>query len=678
MNNCIIKYLEGKTRVVITHELSYLKYMDRIIYMKSGRIEWTGVYNDIINQSFYSDLIKNKNDSKNDDKELINKDKSIVGNDNNNIVKLTQEEEQGNERVSSAVYLDYFKYLGGNFYMFLVFIFALIWQIHKSGRDIWLAYWSEEENQDKCRDESKYKWIFYIIFAILGLFAAFFTSLRHIMLTKAIVKLGRNAHKDMIDRLIKAPVNLFHEVVPRGQIYNRLSKDLDNVNNSIMTLGSLLTSFYSVIGAFVLCAIYDPFSLIFMPFVFFIGYILTNFYLIGSRPLTRMSSVSWSPLLNAISETIFGNATIRAFNIELFYKNKFYDKINDSSNSNETVKGVNIWFQEIFIILSIIYLAYLILKTTIDKDNISSQMCAIIFTYSILLHEHLGALFNRYATLENELVSMERCCNYKKIIQEPLSYKQNIDDKLISENWPKNGKIEFKDLSVRYRPGTDIVLKKINFAINPGEKIGICGRTGSGKSTICLSLFRFLEVTEGKILIDDIDISNTGLDLLRKNLTLIPQDPFLLQGTLKFNIDPFNEIKNEQIIKILKEIGFEYTESDDKILDKIIEQGGTNLSVGQRQLVCIARAILGKRKIILMDEATANIDMNTEKLIQNALNIALKDSTIISIAHRIKTIINFDKILVIDSGQIKEFDTPSNLLNNSNSLFFELYNKSKI
>ena len=681
MTDCIIRYLDGKTRIVVTHALHYLKYMDRIIYMKSGRIEWVGFYDEVKNQPFYSELMKTmkaSNDSNESKDKNDNNKKQYAKNKDNNIVKLTQEEEQSRGTVKFAVYLDYFRYIGGVCYIGLVFIFAIFWQANKGGRDIWLAYWSEEENQEKCRQEAKNKWIFYSIFTALGLFAAFFTSIRHIMLTKGIIKLGRNAHRDMIEKLIKAPINLFHETVPRGQIYNRLSKDLDNVNNDVITLGTLLTSLFNVIGAFVLCGIFDPYSLIYMPIVFILGYIITSFYLIGSRPLTRMASISWSPILNVINETILGSTTIRAFNDEMFYKDKFYDKINNSFNANLTSKGITVWFQEMFTIISLLYLTYLLIKTTFSQENITSQMCAIIFTYSILLQEHLGALFNKYATFENELVSMERCCKYKHIVQEAPSYKLNIDDNLVKENWPQKGEIEFKNYSVRYRPGTEIVLKNISFVVKPGEKIGVCGRTGSGKSTICLSLFRFLDVTEGQIFIDNVDIETIGLDLLRRNLTIIPQDPCLLQGTLKYNIDPFNKTSNEEIIQILKDIGFEYTEPDDKILDKLIELSGSNLSVGQKQLVCIARALVRKNKIVIMDEATANIDMNTEKIIQKALNLVLKDSTIITVAHRIKTIVDYDKILVLDAGRVREFDTPANLLNDQNSLFYMLYNKSTL
>jgi ABC-type multidrug transport system fused ATPase/permease subunit len=274
------------------------------------------------------------------------------------------------------------------------------------------------------------------------------------------------------------------------------------------------------------------------------------------------------------------------------------------------------------------------------------------------------------------MISMERCTNYKNIIQEKSSYIPEIDDKLIKEKWPKKGEISFRNFSVKYRPETDIVLKKLNINIKHGEKVGVCGRTGSGKSTICLCLFRILEAEEGQIFIDDIDISTIGLDLLRNSITIIPQDPCLIEGTLKYNIDPFNKNKNEEIIKILKDIGFEYSEPDDKIMDKNIEQGGSNLSVGQKQLICIARALLRKSKIVIMDEATSNIDINTEIAIQKALNILLENSTVITVAHRIKTIINYDKVLVLDDGEVKEFDSPSILIKNINSLFYQLLSKS--
>ena len=684
MKNCIVKYLKGKTRVVVTHALSYLKYMDRIIYMKKGKIEWSGTYQEVQSQPFYSELAKTTgfgralsgdvNESSTDAKD----ENKIKKKEDDKVVKLIKEEEQSLGGIKYTVYLDYFRYMGGICYMITVLIVMCLWQLNKGGSDLWLAYWSEEKNQSKSKDDPKYKWIFFGIFSGLGLLSVFFMFLRIIMLTKGVVRLGRTVHKDMIERLIKAPINLFHETVPRGQIYNRLSKDLDHMNFSMWALGDLLTSLLSVIGSFILCGIYDTYSLLYMPVVFIVGYFVTTFYLSGSRPLTRIASISRSPILNVISETLPGNPTIRAFQDETFYKEKYYDKINNSLNINLISRGTSIWFQEMFKFMSIIYLAYLVVRTIFNRENVTAQSCSIIFTYSVLLQEYLGSIFSRCANLENDMVSMERCCKYMHIVQEEPSYIPNIDDPLKQDSWPKNGEIEFKDFSVRYRPGTEIVLKKINFHVQPGEKVGVCGRTGSGKSTICLCLFRILEATEGNIYIDNVDIATIGLDLLRSNLTIIPQDPCLLEGTLKYNIDPFNKNKNEDIIQILKDIGFDYTEPDDKIMDKMIEQNGANLSVGQKQLVCIARALLRKSKIVVMDEATANIDMNTEQIIQKALNLVLENSTVITVAHRIKTIINYDKILVLDAGEVKEFDTPTNLLKDENSLFHELYTKSTL
>ena len=256
--------------------------------------------------------------------------------------------------------------------------------------------------------------------------------------------------------------------------------------------------------------------------------------------------------------------------------------------------------------------------------------------------------------------------------------KKKIIDATLT-NWPKEGKIQFINFSVKYRPDTDIILKNISFEIKPNEKIGIAGRTGSGKSTITLCLFRILEATQGKILIDDIDISTIGLDILRSSLTIIPQDPALMEGTLRYNIDPLNKYTDNEIKEVMKRIGFDYIldKSPDGI-NQIITEGGSNLSVGEKQLICISRAILRKSKIIIMDEATASIDYQTEEIIQKTINELLNESTIITIAHRIKTIINYDRIMTLENGEIVNFDTPQNLLKDKNSLFYELYSKSTL
>ena len=492
------------------------------------------------------------------------------------------------------------------------------------------------------------------------------------------LRLSRYLHKDMILHLVKAPINLFHDTIPRGQIYNRLTKDLDTCLFNFGSLKGTIDCLLRCISSFILCAIYDIYSLLYMPFIFIFGYIITKFFLRGSRPLTRIEAVSRSPILNTLSETLPGFASIKAFKVEINYLEKYYNKINDCFNINICIRGVNMWLQEMFKILSIFYLVYLVVRTCMNEEYQTAQSVGIMFTYSVFLQDNLGWCFACFAFTENNMICMERCKKYTEIKGEKPSYIKGKDDKLEKENWPQKGEIKFENYSVRYRPNTEIVLKNLNFKINSGEKIGIVGRTGSGKSTICLCLFRILEPFEGTIYIDDEDITKIGLDILRKNITIIPQDPCLMEGTLKYNIDPFNIVEDEEIISILKKIGFEYSENDELILNRKIEQSGTNLSVGEKQLICICRAILRKTKIIVMDEATANIDMNTEEKIQKALEYALNNSTVITVAHRIKTIINYDKILVLNNGEIIEFDTPKNLIDNEKSLFYQLYSKSTI
>jgi ABC-type multidrug transport system fused ATPase/permease subunit len=269
------------------------------------------------------------------------------------------------------------------------------------------------------------------------------------------------------------------------------------------------------------------------------------------------------------------------------------------------------------------------------------------------------------------MTKMERSLSYTKLISE-RPQKLNYDDNLTE--WPNKGEIKFKDLNVKYRNDTELVLKNINFHIKGGEHLGIVGRTGSGKSTITLCLFRILEPFSGKIYIDGVDISRIGLKKLRESITIIPQDPTLMDGTLRYNIDPKNIYTDTQIINVMEKIGFDYIlQQNEQGLLQHISENGNNVSMGEKQLICITRAILRKSKIIVLDEATASIDYKNENIIQKALNEILFDSTMIIIAHRIKTVKKADKILVLDNGEVKEFDSPKTLLKNKNSMFYEFY-----
>ena len=297
------------------------------------------------------------------------------------------------------------------------------------------------------------------------------------------INLARNLHKDMLIGLINSPINLFHETVPRGQIFNRLSGDLEDVLFTMFGVGSFLVEILSVFGVIILCSIYDQFSLIFIPFLSIFGFILTKFYLDGQRPLSRLEKISKSPVLNMVSETIPGSATIRAFKKNNIFINNFYDKINDCYKVNISSKGAENWYHQQFDFIGLFYSLYIVLMTSFFQHNYTAQSVGIMFTYSLLLEQELAFTFSMFSDMEMSMISMERCYKYTQLTPEK-NFILSEDEKLKENNWPNEGKINFKHLSIKYRPNTEIVLKNLNFEIAPGEKIGICGRTGSGKSTI--------------------------------------------------------------------------------------------------------------------------------------------------------------------------------------------------
>ena len=478
----------------------------------------------------------------------------------------------------------------------------------------------------------------------------------------------------MIKSLIFAPINLFHDTIPKGQIFNRLSKDLTTVDTYTMYWFMTLTSFgTSFFGAIVVCSLYQPFSLILLPFFLFVCWKIGRFYMNCSRELTRIEGMLNSPILNLINETIPGNTTIRAYNFEDKYINNFYSKIDNHFKVEFYLNGISQWYLLTLNFLSFIFLTFIVIITLINKEKFSAKIIGLLLTYSIVLQEDIIEFLSAFSNFENTMTKMERCLSYTHLISE-RPHEINLDSLM---KWPTEGNIEFIHYSVQYRPGTEIVLKNLNFVINGGEHIGIVGRTGSGKSTIALCLFRILEPLQGKIIIDGIDIGIIGLKKLRRNLTIIPQDSTVMNGTLRYNIDPIKFFSDDEIRNVLNKIGFNYIiDNNPNGLDQIISENGNNLSIGEKQLICITRAILRKSKIIIMDEATASIDYKTEEIIQRAISELLKNSTVITIAHRIKTILNSDKIIVLDNGNVVEYDSPKKLLSNKNSYFYNFYSKS--
>ena len=680
MNNCIMGYLKGKTIILATHALQYAAFADKIYYMKNGEINWEGNYNELIQQEFYSVFAEKINSKLKEDKEkqknkLEDYEDNMTNlkiNQNNlnkgKIQRITRDETKEVGKINKQVFFNYFSYIGGSYFCMALISTLLTWQGLKILSDLWLGYWSEHQGE-------RSNVFFFSIYSVTALGGSLFNYLRTRVITSGSINCSTKLHNQMIVSLIRAPINLFHDTVPKGQIFNRLSKDLPTVDTYTMYWFMTLSAFgSSFLGAVLVCSLYEKECLIFLPVFIILCWLLYRFYINCSRELNRIEGVLNSPILNLVNETIPGTATIRAYNLQNKYIELFQSKVDEHYKLEYYINGTGQWYLLCLNLLSMLFLTYMVIMTLMHKNKFTPKIIGIILTYSLVLQEDMIEFLSSFSNFENTMTKLERCLSYTKLISERPN---SLTSDLSLRNWPSKGEIVFENFNVKYRKDTELVLKNINFHIKPGEHLGIVGRTGSGKSTITLCLFRILEAFSGHIYIDGIDISKVGLNKLRESITIIPQDSTLMNGTLRYNIDPIKSFSDKEIIQVMKKIGFDYIINQHKSgLDQDISENGSNLSIGEKQLICITRAILRKTKIIVLDEATASIDYKTEEIIQKALNELLANSTMICIAHRIKTVINANKILVLENGEIAEFDTPKNLLENKNSLFYDFYSKS--
>lgn len=389
-------------------------------------------------------------------------------------------------------------------------------------------------------------------------------------------------------------------------------------------------------------------------------FFVQRFYVATSRQLKRLESVSRSPIYSHFSETITGASVIRAYGRENSFVCLNDLKVDENQKSYFPNIISNRWLGVRIELIGNFVVLFAALFAVLGKNSLNAGLVGLSVSYALQVTMSLNWMVRMTSDLESNIVAVERVKEYSETETEAPWI---IEDKRPPEDWPAQGEVEFVDYSVRYRKGMDLVLKGLSLRVKGGEKIGIVGRTGAGKSSMTLCLFRILEAVKGEIKIDGVRISEIGLHDLRSKITIIPQDPVLFSGTLKMNLDPFNKYSEDEIWKALELSHLKrFVSSKPEKLEYECSEGGENLSVGQRQLVCLARALLRKTRILVLDEATAAIDLETDDLIQMTIRTQFEDCTVLTIAHRLNTIMDYTRVLVLDKGTIAEFDTPSSLI----------------
>ncbi|ESK89717.1 abc transporter [Moniliophthora roreri MCA 2997] len=531
------------------------------------------------------------------------------------------------------------------------------------------------------------------IYAILGFAQAFGLFSMGAVFALFTFNASRTLHRNALTRIMHAPVSFF-DTTPLGRIMNRFSKDIDTLDNIVgEAMRQFLGTMVQVIGSIILVSIIIPWFLIAVAFVLVLYYWITIFYRASARELKRLDAVLRSSLYGHFSESMTGLSTIRAYGEAPRFKNENASRTNLENRaywlsvSNQRWLSVRLDF-----LGSIMVFAVAIMAIGIRAD-VSPAQTGVALSYMLVVQQAFGWAVRQSAEVENNMSAVERILHYTSEVEQEALH--DIPDNKPPPSWPSIGSIEMKDVVVSYRPELPPVLRGVSLDIRGGEHIGIVGRTGAGKSTITMTLYRTIELLSGYIKVDGIDISEIGLRDLRSALAIIPQEPLLFSGDLRSNLDPFGQyddarlwdaLKRSWLVENVKSDGYSSSasstinegSSNRLTLDTRIEEGGSNLSVGQRSLVSLARALVKNSKIILMDEATASVDFETDRNIQDTIQVEFADRTLLCIAHRLRTIIGYDRICVLDAGQVKEFDSPENLWMKEGGVFRGMCERSGI
>lgn len=461
----------------------------------------------------------------------------------------------------------------------------------------------------------------------------------------------------------------FFDTTPSGRILNRFGKDVDVIDNILpMTMQFWIMMFFNVLAILVVISYSTPWFLTVIPPIGLLYYFIQKFYVATSRQLKRIESISLSPIYNHFSETITGTSSIRAYGEEIRFSSESESRVDNNQTMTYPSIIANRWLSVFLQIIGSFVVLSACLFAVLAREDISPALVGLSVSYSLQISQTLSFLVSMTAEVETNIVAIERVNEYSNRPQEAAWKTVEMNPA-----WPQKGIVTFENFQLRYREGLDLVLKGLNFSVNSQEKVGIVGRTGAGKSSLTLALFRIIEAADGKIVIDDIDVAEIGLHSLRSRLTIIPQDPVLFSGSLRMNIDPFNTFGDDEVWMSLEHAHLKaFVKGLTEGLEYKIAEGGENLSVGQRQLICLARALLRKTKVLILDEATAAIDIETDELIQKTIRSQFNDCTILTIAHRLNTIMDSDRVIVMDQGKIAEFDSPQNLLADKNSIFYSM------
>ena len=708
--------LKGKTRILVTHGITHLPQVDNIIVLKHNTVSEQGTYQELLEKKgAFADFImehmsnlKECDTEKNDEGGIAELEKLIgrtvdvfkakLGRQlttqesqsshktnsqdrdgerstnkaaSNNDGKLVVEEEAEIGEVKWIHFKKYFKNVGFINCLILLCLYG-VGQFLRAGGQYVLSKMTDANEVSGDNSDPLY---FFSLYFAFGAAESISELYREINSYRFGARASDRIHKSLLHRILRGPMSFF-DTNPTGRILNRFSSDIDILDGNIPNgMNDCLWCTFDVMAIIIVITSATPMFITVLVPIGILYILVTKLYMTTARQVKRLESICKSPIYAHFSESLTGAVSIRAYRQQERFISESQDKVQTNVNCSYLSLSCNRWLTVRLEFLGNLIIVFSSIFAILAKDELSPGVAGLSISYAFNIILSLNWMLIQYSNLEMDAVALERIMEYMDGPEE-AEWDSPLMDSQLPKGWPNQGDIIFEDYQARYREELDLVLNHMNMNIKDGEKIGICGRTGAGKSSLTLALFRIIEPAGGRITIDGIDVSTLGLHTLRSHLTIIPQDPVLFTGELRFNLDPSGECTDEALWKALEMSHLKtHVAQLPEGLDHEISEGGANFSMGQRQLICLARALLRKTKILILDEATASVDLDTDAMIQTTIRDSFADCTVLTIAHRLKTILDSTRIAVLSEGKLEEMGTPDDLLADPNSTFSSLVRK---
>ncbi|XP_039296147.1 probable multidrug resistance-associated protein lethal(2)03659 [Nilaparvata lugens] len=704
-DDCIKGFLKKKTVILVTHQLQYLSGVDHVVLLNNGCIENQGSYGNLKNSGVDFVRMISRDDKVNSDsateneienspklKRMISRssvrstqsssheDGSVVG-EAEAVDQPQEKDAEVAKRPMRSVYLDYFRSGANCGVLFMMTLMFVATQTCASGADYFVSYWTgieERRSYDrKMNITSDDLWPSDVLASAHGTLVSsviVFGLIRAAIFCYTCIRCSSGLHNRMFTGIIGTSIAFFNNN-PSGRILNRFSKDLGMIDEWLpKCMLDVVQILVGIVGSLVLAIIINPLFIIPTIILGAICIYVRRFFIKTSKNLKRLEGIARSPVFSHLNATLQGLTTIRAMEAQKVLKAEFDSHQDLHTGSMYLFIYTSAGFAFMLDFISLMFISCItysfLLTHNREGGGTLGVEAGLAITQAMSIAGLLQWAMRSSAEIANHMTATERVLEYANLEPEEklVESKKEKED---LKDWPSEGKIQFDHLFLRYSPEEEPVLKDICLQINPNEKVGIVGRTGAGKSSLIQALFR-MSAIEGSILIDGIDSKRLTLELLRSRISIIPQDPVLFSGTMRRNLDPFEEYQDHALWSALEEVELNDSLRKEYGLQSAVADGGTNFSLGQRQLVCLARAIIRNNRILVMDEATANVDPQTDALIQNTIRRKFGNCTVITIAHRLNTIMDSDKVLVMDAGRTVEFGHPHELLQKQDGYFFKL------